>query len=443
MRERLSWRDTVWIGFMLFALFFGAGNLVFPPMLGQAAGTNVWLANLGFLTTGVGLPLICVMAIGYSGKPDLMSLASRVHSIFGVVYTTVLYLTIGPLFAMPRTGSVAFEITFKPFLSEASEPILLFIMTILFFAVSCLCSLNPSRIIDIVGKMLTPALLLFLLLLAIAVIAQPLGPLQPPQSSYAEQAFYNGFQEGYLTMDALAAFVFGIIVIDAIKARGAASNKRILFACLKATLLSATILGLIYSVLSYIGASSTAALGMQENGAAILTKVSDAYFGTYGSIVLGGIVLLACLTTSIGLTTSCSAYLHRLIPAVSYRTYAVGLSVFSAALANFGLSELISISVPVLTILYPLAIVLAVLTFLHPLFRGKRPVYIGSLLLTFLLSLIHVIGQAELPTYGIHDYLTAHLPLYKQGLGWTLPAAAGALLGLMLTWTGIGSRPQD
>ena len=261
---------------MLFALFFGAGNLVFPPMLGQAAGTNVWLANLGFLTTGVGLPLICVMAIGYSGEPDLMSLASRVHPIFGVVYTTVLYLTIGPLFAMPRTGQRRLRDHFQTLLVRSigahpavhhDDPVLRRRLPVLARSIADHryrrqdADAGPAALPAAAGNRSDRAAL----------------AARPPQSSYAEQAFYNGFQEGYLTMDALAAFVFGIIVIDAIKARGAASNKRILFACLKATLLSATILGLIYSVLSYIGASSTAALGMQENGAAILTKVSDAY----------------------------------------------------------------------------------------------------------------------------------------------------------------------
>jgi len=429
MTKHISWNDTVIIGFMLFALFFGAGNLVFPPMLGQSAGSNVWAANTGFLITGVGLPLLCVIAFGFSGTKDFLSLTSRVHPLFGVVYTTALYLTIGPLFAMPRTGSVSFEIGIRPHTPPDAESAVLLAFTILYFGVNCLISCYPTRIVNIVGKLLTPCLIAFLAILAIAAMAQPLGTFQPPQPGYEKGAFFYGIQEGYLTMDALAAFVFGIIVVDAIRSKGAATKGMIMKTCLMAGAVSSALLASIYTFLAYIGASVPSVFGYLENGGVILAQVTHHYFGAFGGILLGGIVILACLTTSIGLTTSCSAYLHSLFPAVSYRAFAIGLSVFSTVLANFGLNELISFSVPVLKLLYPLAVMLIVLTFTHPLFHGDRFVYAGGLALTFIVSLVQLLGSMEVPIFGLHEAFLDFLPLYAQGLGWIVPALIGSVAG--------------
>ncbi|HIW34065.1 MAG TPA: branched-chain amino acid transport system II carrier protein [Candidatus Paenibacillus intestinavium] len=446
MNKIISTKDTIIIGLMLFALFFGAGNLVFPIMLGQSAGTEVWSANLGFLITGVGLPLLAVIAFSFSGKKDLLSLAKRVDPIFGLVFTTTLYLTIGPLFAMPRTGSVAYEIALKPFLAEQASFVPLLLFSIIFFGITFLCSLNPSRMIDIVGKILTPVLILFIAILAAVALINPLGIPQEPQANYQANALFHGFQEGYLTMDALAAFVFGIIIINAIKEKGAQSKKLLLITGMKSSLISAAVLAIIYTLLAYIGATSVEQFGYLNNGGEILAKISQHYFGSFGGIILGIIVILACLTTSIGLTTSCSVYLHQLMPRVSYKTWALLLSITSALLANIGLSQLIEFSVPVLTILYPISIVLIFLTFLHPLFKGKKQVYWGSLALTLLFSFVEGLSISKLDLSFITDWLGGFLPIhntlesftdllsnflpfYNIGLGWVCLAVAGALIG--------------
>lgn len=441
MSKSISTKDMVVIGLMLFALFFGAGNLVFPVMLGQTAGTAVWEAALGFLLTGVGLPLLGVIAFSFSGKPDLLSLANRVHPVFGLIFTTTLYLTIGPLFAMPRTGSVSYEIGIKPFLAEQSNAAPLLIFTVLFFALTCFLSLNPSKMIDIVGKLLTPLLIAFMAILAIVALLNPLGTPQAPQAKYEANALFNGFQEGYLTMDALAALVFGIIVINAIKDKGAHSQKQLLKTGVKSSLLAAAILAVIYTVLAYMGASSVETLGYLSNGGEVLAQISQHYFGTFGGIILGIIVLLACLTTSIGLTTACSSYLQRLMPRISYKVYAILLSLVSALIANVGLNELIQFSVPVLTIIYPLAIVLMLLTFLHPLFKGKQHIYWFSLALTLLVSLVEGLSVSKLNLTAINKFYSDFLPLYDIGLGWIIPAVIGAMLGFI--WPASKQRHLD
>lgn len=430
--QRIPFSNTLTIGLMLFALFFGAGNLVFPAMMGQNAGEQYWQANLGFLITGVGLPLLGTLALGFSGSKNILALTSRVHPWFAFGYTSLLYLTIGPLFAMPRTGSVSYEIAIKPYIGTELGSVGLIVFSILFFGTSLLLSINPAKMVDIIGKILTPLLIACIGLLAILSVALPMGEPQTPVSNYASQAFFNGFQEGYLTMDALAAFVFGIVVIDAIRAKGVHERKSILLVCLQAALIAAALLSVIYTSLTYIGASSVSAFGMLANGGMVLNLVTSHYFGTFGGLALSLIVLLACLTTSIGLTAACSSYFHKLIPGISYPKICLVISAVSALLANTGLEQLIHFSVPILTILYPLAIVIIFLTFTHSLFKGRRAVYVISLMLTFLVSLVDGLANTPLSIVPIHDWFSHSLPLYPIGLGWLIPACAGILAGLLL-----------
>lgn len=234
MKDKLSFSSYAAIGVMLFALFFGAGNLIFPAQLGQNAGTNFWPAVIGFLITGVGLPLLGIIAMSFSGSANLQELASRVHPVYAVFFTSLLYLTIGPFFASPRTGTVAFEVGISPFISESSQQIGLFVFTLLFFAVVLLFSLKPAKLVDNVGKFLAPGLVILLAVLLVTVIVNPMGAVESPQEAYQSGAFITSFLEGYNTMDALASLVFGIIVINAIRSMGVTSTTGILKTTIKA-----------------------------------------------------------------------------------------------------------------------------------------------------------------------------------------------------------------
>ncbi|KOS26709.1 branched-chain amino acid transporter [Bacillus anthracis] len=421
------------IGLMLFALFFGAGNLIFPPMLGQKAGENVWIANAGFLVTGVGLPLLAVTAFAFSGENDLQSLASRVHPVFGIVFTIVIYLAIGPFYAIPRTGTVSFEIGIKPFLSKEAGPTPLTLFTIVFFRITCLLSLNPTKIVDIVGKILTPIKLTVIGMLVIVAFIHPIGKMQAPSEAYTSHAFFKGFQEGYLTIDTLAAFVFGIIIMNAIKEKGAKTKKQIMVVCAKATTIAATILAIIYTALSYMGASSVEKLGHLKNGAEVLAKVSNYYFGSYGAILLGVMITVACLTTTVGLITACAAFFHKLLPKLSYKKIAIILCVFSTIVANLGLTQLIAITLPVLITIYPIAIILIFLTFLHSVFKGRAEVYQGSLTVTFIISSLDGLKAAGIESEIIHNFFEHFLPLYTEGVGWRVPAIIGGVCGYVVS----------
>lgn len=443
--KQISFKDTMAIGLMLFSLFFGAGNLIFPPALGQEAGTNLWPAIIGFLFTGVGLPLMGVLAIGYSGSSDAQSLARKVHPLFATILTISTYLTIGPLFAIPRTGAVSYEVGIKPFLTGdvASGGVGLFVYTVIFFAITIWLALNPSKIVDRVGKVLTPALLTVLVLLVVKAFLSPLGLPQAPVGEYASSALFKGFREGYLTMDTLASMVFGIIVINAIKSKGVTDSKKITKVCTTAGVIAVTCLGLIYVSLAYLGATGVAAIGQAANGGVILSKVANIYYGSLGNVVLGLAIIFACLTTSIGLVSSCASFFNKYFPSVSYAKLVYILSFFSLVVSNVGLTQLISFSVPVLVTIYPMVIVLILLTFLDPLFGGRSAVYRGSMFFTVVLSIVDGLNAAGISMGAVNSLLSKYLPLFDASLGWVIPAIAGGVLGYIISVITDGSSSAE
>lgn len=429
--KTLTSKQILAVGLMLFALFFGAGNMIFPPFLGQEAGTNVWTAIVGFLITGVGLPLLGIIAIAKNG--DLQTIASRVHPLYGIIFTIVMYLAIGPLFGIPRTGTVAYEIGVIPFLSETASKngLPLFLYTVVFFGITAWLSLNPSKLVDRIGKLFTPALLIILSVLVIKSLITPLGDLKAPQGAYADGPFFKGFIEGYLTMDTIAALVFGIVVIGSIKGMGVTNKQALMKICITAGLIAAAGLAAVYLSLAYIGATSMDALGKMDNGGAILSASAQYLFGSAGAAILALAITVACLTTSVGLVSACAQYFSKLLPKVSYKTIVAILSLFSMVVANIGLTQLIQISLPILIIIYPLAIVLILLSFMHNAFNGYSLVYIGALIPTGLISFIDGLKTAGMDVAFITDTLQ-FLPFFAQGIGWLVPAITGAIIGYFL-----------
>jgi len=441
MDKKISFGSYSVIGIMLFALFFGAGNLIFPASLGQQAGTNVWIAVAGFLLTGIGLPFLGILAMGFSGSRSLQDLASRIHPLYAVIFTSILYLTIGPLFAIPRTGAVSYDIGVAPFVGAGYEQIALLIFTLIFFAITLWLSLNPTKMVDRIGKLLSPTILVLLGILLVLVVVKPIGAIQAPQEAYASGAFMKGFTEGYNTMDALASLVFGIIVINIIRKMGVTTTRGILLATAKSGGVATVLLGLIYVGIAYLGATSTGTFGLFDTGGPVLTSASTYYFGTFGSMIMAVIIFLACLTTSVGLITACGEYFHSLLPKVSYKMFVIGFSTFSFVVSNFGLSNIITYSIPVLMFVYPLAIVLMILTFASPMFNNSRLVYVSSTVVTFMISSIDglktLCSSLNMEYFGwmqpVVSFYESYLPLYSQGLGWLVPVLIVMLItGLLV-----------
>jgi len=436
MQKKLPFSSYLVIGVMLFALFFGAGNLIFPAQLGQYAGTNLWPAIFGFLITGVGLPFLGILAIGFSGSRNLQDLASRIHPVYAVIFTSLLYLTIGPFFAAPRTGAVAFDVGISPFISEEYMKIGLIIFTLLFFGVTLWLSLNPAKLVDRIGKILSPAIIILLLALLVMVVVKPMGAIGSPQDVYASGAFMKGFTEGYNTMDALASLVFGIIVINVIRSMGVTSKRGILAATAKSGAVATAFLAILYVGIAYLGATSTEVFGLFDTGGPVLSATSSHYFGTFGSVMLAVIILLACLTTSIGLMMACGEYFHTIMPKISYKIFVTFFTTFCFIVANFGLSNIITYSIPVLMFLYPLAVVLILLTFCSPLFNHSRFVYVSATAVAFMISAIDglktLCNALNIDYFGwmapIVSFYERALPFYSEGLGWLLPVLAVMLV---------------
>ena len=425
--------EFVAIGLMLFALFFGAGNLIFPVFMGQNAGINVTWATLGFLITGVGLPFAGVLAVCYSGD-DLQNLASRVAPWYGVAFTVLLYLTIGPFFAIPRTATVSYEIAIAPLLGPEVKTIGLYVFAFVFFALSWWLAITPGKMVSRIGKIITPLLLVFLAILIGASFMNPMGVPQAPTDNYATPvgAAVQGFLDGYNTMDALAALVFGVIVVQSVKMFGKTTHEEITYSCLRAGLISTLIMAIIYGSLSLLGASSVQAIGIQENGAPVLVQAAQFYFGQSGSLILGGIVILACLTTSVGLIASCAAYFNLLLPKVNHVLWATVFSFVSFGIALFGLSTIISASIPVLMFLYPLTIVLILLALTGKLHGGAHSIYAWTIGLTVIPSLYAGFHTAGIALGGVDAFMSS-LPFATYDMAWISFSVVGFIVGLVVS----------
>ncbi|MCM3765031.1 branched-chain amino acid transport system II carrier protein [Neobacillus niacini] len=422
-------KDTFFVGLMLFSMFFGAGNLIFPPFLGLGAGTSFWPAITGFILTGVGLPLLVLVAIVLVN--DANTLGNRVHPWFGTSFTVVVYLAIGPLFAIPRNANVAYEMGVEPFLGNlsVSQPLLLLGFSVVFFLLVYLLSLNTSKVVDYMGRFISPILLLSIVVLCVAGFFVLNKPLEAPTDTYQSASLFKGFVDGYSTMDALASLAFGIAILTALKQRGLTDKKQLTAYTLKTGLIAGAALALVYVIIGLLGAKM-AGYGTFDNGTAILSSAATLVLGSGGTVLLGVIFTLACFTTCVGLTIACGQYFSKLLPNLSYRMVVTAVTVVSFSLTNLGLNQIISVSVPFLVMAYPLLIVLVTLAFLHRFFGGAQKVYAGAMLLTGLVSLYDGLKMFGLKMHVL-DTLMGSLPLTSVGLGWVVPALAGGLAGFV------------
>lgn len=424
---RLKGSDLLALGFMTFALFLGAGNIIFPPSAGMAAGDNMGMAAFGFLLTGVGLPLLTIVALARVGG-GMALLTAPLGKAAGIAFAVAVYLAIGPLFATPRTAVVSFEMGVAPFTGEGGTPLLIY--TLAYFAAVMFLSLNPGRLVDRIGKFITPVLLAALLVLGGAALLVPAGEIGQSTAQYQSAPFVQGFLQGYLTMDTLGALVFGIVIAMAIRDRGVTDSKLVTRYSIIAGLIAATGLSLVYLALFYLGATSQGIAGEAQNGVQILTAYVQHTFGTTGSLLLAVVITLACLTTAVGLLTACGEFFSELLPVLPYRVVVLVLGVFSLLVANQGLTQLISLSVPVLVGLYPLAIVLICLSLLDRFWLSPRRVFIPVMSIAFIFGF-----EAALSAAGFKNLVPSFfstLPLSEQSLGWVLPVLATLLLAVIV-----------
>ena len=439
MTKKLTFKESMFIGSMLFGLFFGAGNLIFPVHMGQESGSAVFWANLGFLVTGIGLPFLGVIAIGVSKTSGVYELAERIGKKYALVFTVLLYLVIGPFFALPRLATTSFEIGLAPFIQAKQQHVFLVIFSILFFFTAWWLSRRPTKILDYVGKFLNPAFLILLGILLVLAFIHPLGAIDQAtvQPSYQEHAFFTGFTQGYNTLDALAALAFGILIVTTIRNMGVTKPSEIAKDTIKSGAISIVLMGIIYTLLAYVGTMSLGGFALSSNGGIALAQIADHYLGTYGSILLALIVILACLKTGIGLITAFAETFTDLFPKRNYIVFVTLASALACLVATVGLTNIIQISLPVLMFIYPLAMTLILLVLVGPLFKQRPAVYRMTTYFTLIASILD--GLNACPD-GIKqtsfvktllDFATNYLPFFKLGMGWIAPALIGSVIGLI------------
>ena len=442
--KKLTMRQKILVAGTLFGMFFGAGNLIFPVHLGQLAGRNVIPAIIGFIVTAVGIPIFGVAAIGITHSDGLQTLSSKVGKGYGIFFTCLLYLTIGPLFAIPRCATVSFTTGVAPMLLDPSkEWLALLIFSAIFFAFVLFFSLRPGKITVWIGKIINPIFLLFLAVLVIAALTNPGASIAAvePVEAYATgtSSFFSSFIEGYGTMDAIAGLAFGIVVVDVIRRMGVDNDDAVAVDVLGSGALTGILMAVIYIVTILMGTQSRGLFEISDNGGIALTQIAGHYFGGVGQIILAVTITFACLKTSIGLVTSCSETFVKMTHGkLSYKAWAILFTLFSFAVSNVGLSAIIEYSIPVLMLIYPPAIALIILAFAGKLFQHDRAVYVSVMIFTWAAAIFDFFKtlpagvRTALRLDAPVELAKQYLPLFDLNLGWLLPAVIGFIIGMAI-----------
>ncbi len=421
---RLPARQVLAVGVALFSMFFGAGNLILPPLLGVQAGSAALPATVGFLVAGVGLPVLGIVSVARAGT--VRELAARVHPVFARAFVAAVYLAIGPCLAIPRTASTAFEML-EPLL-PASVPVgaARLAFSVCFFVAAYVLAMHPGRITRLLGRVTGPALIALVVAVVASALLSPGEPVGAPVAPYDGGAGVQGFLTGYQTMDLLASLTFGIVIAENVRGLGVGGERGVTLEVCRAGVVAGVLMTLLYGGLALVGVRLCETMAGAGNGAEVLTTSATLHFGPAGTVVVALIFLLACLNVCIGLTSCCGTYFAGELPRVPYRAWAAGFAAFSCALANFGLDAILAFSVPLLGALYPVAIVLVVMGIARRACDRLPQVWPWVAGVVGAVSVAGALRDALAP--GLPLPIDA-LPLAGIGLGWVVPALVAAALG--------------
>lgn len=443
-KKNLTIIESTYVAVMLFGMFFGAGNLIFPAFIGSNAGTNSVPATIGFIITGVGLPLLGVTALAMSRVSGLFELSSKPGKKFGLFFTCLLYLTIGPLFAIPRCASLSYTVGLERIVpNDNNSQLYLLAFSAVFFALAFFFAMKPSGILTWIGKVLTPIFLVFLGILVFTVLLSPVSGASlnaSPTQDYLNQSFFTGFLNGYNTMDALASLAFGIVVVQTVRQFGVKDSKDVAVNTARSGLFSCIIMAVIYIAIVAVGLKSRITFSPSKNGGITLAQVSEYYLGQIGLYVLAATVTLACLKTAVGLIASFSETFSKLFPkGPSYLVWAILSTLVSFALANLGLTKIIDYAVPVVMFLYPLAIVIILLSLCSRLFNDSRIVFAWTIGFTFIGAIYDFCNtlqkiQTSINLKPVLKIFSEWLPFSDKGLAWIFPALLGFVIGIVCSY---------
>ena len=436
----LSWKQYLIVASLLFGLFFGAGNLIFPIHLGQLSGANWGMATFGFLVTAVLLPLLAVLAISASHAKGVYDIGTPLGNKFALVFMVLIHLTLGPLFATPRTASISFSVGLQPVLPKAVAKPALLIFSAIFFILAFIISYEQSTILDSIGRILNPLFLLLLFSVFLLAAISPMGAAkdQTVTAAYQSASFFNGFLEGYNTMDALAGLAFGYTIVSAVRQLGKTSAKSNAKVTARAGVLATGAIGIIYIGLIWLGATTLNHFKISQEGGTVFNQIVTYYLGDFGHALLATLVTLTCLTTAVGLIAAFAQDFHRSFNKISYHGWLTIITIVSFITANFGLDTIISWSTPMLMFLYPIAMVLIILSISGSLFDRDAIVYFCGILFTIVPAILDMI--ASFPPIISHQswalqlkaFQLKFLPFADIGMDWVIPAVIGLVIGLII-----------
>lgn len=426
MNNEIRMKDLFVIGFALFAMFFGAGNLIFPPYLGLISGPHWWVGFLGFTITDAGLGLLAIIALSkYDG--NLNVLASRVNKVFAIIISTAIILCIGPFLATPRTAATTYEIGILPIFGESVNR---YLFSIIFFIIAFLLSVRPSKVVDIVGKFLTPSLLVCMTVLIIKGIVSPIGEIS--NTAMIDNVLEKGITDGYQTMDAIAGCMFALVVLNAVKTRNYSSQALEIKATIYSGIIAAVCLAFIYGGLLYLGAQ-TSSLGLYDintDNTQLLVDITNKVLGGTGVYILAIITALACLTTAIGLISAAGNFFNELSKGkISYELVVVLCSIVSCAISMLGVSQIIKISAPILQILYPCAMTIVLIGLFNEKIKDDIVFKIPAIV-SLVFGFLYVLQGNEAHS-GLSVFLYG-MPLAKFGLGWVVPMLIGLVIAIVI-----------
>ena len=423
-----STKDMLVLGMMVFALFLGAGNIIFPPMAGYHSGTDWFSSSLGFIVTGVVLPFLTLITVAVKGRGERLSV--DLPRWVSVTFWVALYLILGSTFAMPRVTNTAYELGFLPlgFVEKSTASHLIF--AFVFNFVSMFFMLKQGTMISAIGKFMTPALLFLLVAVGIAVVRTPLSPINEPINQYVDFAFFSGIVDGYQTMDVLSAMAFGGIVARALASRGITSPQDVVVITIKAGLIAVGLLAALYICLFYLGATSDAVSQTATNGGQIFSRYVDALYGALGTWLMCGIVLLASMTTFVGVTSACADFFATFNPRLDYRFWVVVSTLLTTIVSTFGLDTLLRVTIPVLLLIYPTTVALVFLQFARRKMRNPRFTYGFTVAVLVVMSAFDTLNNIGLLSENVLAVLH-RMPLFKEGIGWLLPGVIAFIISFV------------
>lgn len=424
---KVKFKDSLVIGFALFAMFFGAGNLIFPPLLGVVSGTKWFTSFAAFLFADGGLALLGVIALTRTDG-DMEALFTRAGRFIGVLIGSLMILCIGPFLAIPRTAATTYEIGIKPTIGTGLSPI---IFAIIFFAIVLVLTIKPSKVVDIVGAFLTPALLICLAVLIIKGVVSPLG--QPLERTLVDNLAVNGINEGYQTMDAMASCIFAGIVISSIRQKGYTERSVMVKATIVAGIVAVIGMAFVYGGLTYLGATVSPIYDNTVERTALIVSITEGILGGTGKVILAIIVALACLTTAIGLSSSCGNYFSQLTKGkLKYEVIVVVVCVFSAVISNFGVDKIVDLAVPVLGMIYPAVVAFIFLGILNDKIKNDN-VFKCAIWVAVILGVLHTLPgiKAFANVTALVNFAATldKLPGGNIGFFWAIPVLIAGIIG--------------